>query len=224
MGKYALLKPRQWKVKMVSNKFFKPREEIAYRGVWRGRLIWACAATVVEDNDKRTVIFWRAGTPVLRPAGRPTPKALLRNDFELVHAEWVRTDVLSITQPGQAHAVELMWEAGQTKLDCWYIQLQEPLRRTRVGFDTMDQVLDIVIWPDKSRWKWKDEDEFAEAVAIGMYSAEEAAAIRTEGEMAIAQFETNQPPFCEPWEDWRPPEDWETAALPEGWGEVDSSQ
>lgn len=209
---------------MASKKYFKSGDEIIYRGVWRGRLIWACAATVVEDSAERIIIFWRAGTPVLRPSERPSPQVLMGNEFELIHTEWIRTDVLSITLPGKAHAVEVMWEAGQAKLDCWYIQLQEPLQRTRVGFDTMDQVLDVVIWPDKSKWKWKDEDEFAEAVTIGMYSAEEAAAIRAEGERVIKQFEANRPPFCDPWEDWRPPEDWGIPDLPEGWEEVNSNQ
>ena len=87
--------------------------------------------------------------------------------------------------PGAAHAVYVMWEAGQTKLKCWYIDLQEPLRRTAIGFDTNDHLLDIVISADRSVWRMKDEDEFEEAVRLGVFSQEEAQAIRAEGERVI---------------------------------------
>jgi hypothetical protein len=32
------------------------------------------------------------------------------------------------------------------------------LRRTRLGFDTRDQALDVVVEPDGT-WQWKDEDQ-----------------------------------------------------------------
>jgi hypothetical protein len=206
---------------MTSSKHFEPGDEIAFRGVWRGKLMWACAAIVVEDSDDLIALFWRAGTPVFRPATRPTPQTLMQNDFTLIHDQWKRTDLLSLTQPGMAHSVDIMWEAGQTKLDCWYIQLQEPLRRTTIGFDTMDQLLDIVISPDRSTWHWKDEAEFSEAVAIGMYSPQEAAAIRLEGERIIERYKANLSPFCDGWEKWSPPEDWGIPAFPAGWDQVE---
>lgn len=146
---------------------------------------------------------------------------MLRNEFEQTHDHWTRTDVLSLTQPGNAFSVELMWETGRGKLECWYVHLQEPLRRTQVGFDTMDQLIDIVISPDKSRWRWKDEDEFAEAVEIGIFSKAEEAAIRAEGERVIQMLESNQPPFCDGWENWSPPDDWGVAEFPPGWDQVE---
>jgi hypothetical protein len=143
------------------------------------------------------------------------------NEIELIHDRWTRTDILSITQPGIAHSVDLMWETGQTNLECWYVHLQEPLRRTRVGFDTMDQLLDIVIYPDKSKWCWKDEDEFAEAVNIGLYSPEEAAKIKAEGERVIELLKGNRSPFCDKWESWSPPKDWGVPEFPPGWDQIE---
>ena len=206
---------------VTSTKYFQPGDAVAYRGVWRRKLWWACAATVVEDGPNLTTLFWRAGTPVLRPASRPTVQSILRNEVEPIHGEWIRTDVLSLTQPGCAHTVDLMWEAVQDNLVCWYVNLQEPLRRTKVGFDTMDQQLDIVISPDKSKWQWKDEDEFAEAVEIGVFSKEEAAAIRAEGEYVIRLLESNQSPFCDGWENWTPPEGWGISSFPPGWDRIE---
>jgi hypothetical protein len=122
-----------------------------------------------------------------------------------------------LVTPGSSHAIYVMWETGQTKLRCWYIDLQEPLRRTNLGFDTMDQLLDIVVSPDQSKWHWKDEDEFEEAIAIGVYSIEEAQSIRAEGERVINLLQTGQSPFCDGWEKWSPPTEWDIPTLPEGW-------
>ncbi|MGD8456843.1 MAG: DUF402 domain-containing protein [Anaerolineales bacterium] len=206
---------------VTSTKYFQPGDAVVYRVVWRGKLWWACAATVVEDSPELTALFWQAGTPVLRPSSRPTVQSILQNEVESTHAEWTRTDVLSLTQPGCAHAVDLMWEAGQRNLVCWYVNLQEPLRRTKVGFDTMDQQLDIVISPDKSHWQWKDEDEFAEAVEIGVFSKEEAAAIRTEGEHVIQLLENNQSPFRDGWENWTPLDGWGISSFPPSWDQIE---
>lgn len=95
--------------------------------------------------------------------------------------------------------------------------LQDPLRRTPIGFNSMDHILDIVISPDRSEWRWKDEDDFEEAVAIGVYSAQKARAIRAEGERVVERMQANQSPFCDGWERWSPPPEWEIPTLPVGW-------
>ncbi len=84
----------------------------------------------------------------------------------------------------------------------------------------MDRLLDIVISADRSTWHWKDEDEFNEAVAVGVFSPEEAKAIRAEGEHVIELLRTRQSPFYDGWEDWRPPLNWPIPFLPDGWDEL----
>jgi protein associated with RNAse G/E len=113
----------------------------------------------------------------------------------------------------------VMWLAGTPQVRCWYVHLQEPLRRTKIGFDTMDQMLDLVISPDKSHWHWKDEDEFQEAGAIRLYSVEKISAIRAEGEKVIQMLGDNASPFFDGWENWRPPTDWTIPTFPPGWEE-----
>ncbi len=193
---------------------------IVMRGIWKGELWWACPQYIVRDSPELVAVYWRAGTAVRRWGRRPTVQDLLTPQVRLVDAEWVDTDVLSLVEPGRAHSIDLMWEAGQRIQHCWYVHLQEPLRRTSIGFDSMDQILDIVISPDLSSWRWKDEDEFAEAVRIGVYSQEEARAIRDEAERVIARFNAHKSPFCDGWEDWLPPEDWSIPQFPLGWEEV----
>jgi hypothetical protein len=113
-----------------------------------------------------------------------------------------------------------MWKAGQGKLRCWYVNLREHLRRTRLGFDSMDQLLNLVISPDRSTWHWKDEEEFDDAVALGVYSPETARGIRAEGAGAIAWLHTGQSPFCDGWENWCPQAEWGLPPLLDGWDDL----
>jgi hypothetical protein len=195
-------------------------DPIVLRGVWREILWWAAPATIVQDTPELIAMYWQAGTPNMDSAKRLRPVDLLSNKVHLVQHTWVETDVLILVTPGAAHAVYVMWETGQARLRGWYVNLQEPLRRTRLGFDTMDHLLDIVISADRSSWHWKDEDEFEGAVALGVYSPEEARAIRTEGERVIERLEAGQPPFCDGWERWTPPAKWSIPSLPDGWDKL----
>ncbi len=198
----------------------KPGDVIVMRGVWHHKIHWACPGIIVQDSPELIAIYWQAGTPNMIPDKRSTPRDLLLNNIHLVPHKWTDTDVLLLAKPGSAHDVELMWEAGHEVLRCWYVNLQEPLRRTKIGFDSMDRLLDIVISADRSTWHWKDEDEFNEAVAMGVFSPEQARAIREEGGHVIERLLTRQSPFFDGWENWHPPLNWAIPSLPEGWDEL----
>jgi predicted RNA-binding protein associated with RNAse of E/G family len=114
----------------------------------------------------------------------------------------------------------LLWPEGHGDLICWYVNLEEPLRRTASGFDYMDQTLDIVISPDLSEWHWKDEDELAGAVSLGMISGGRAKELRAEGERVAELMKARKSPFDGGWESWRPDETWPVPKLPRGWDEL----
>ena len=84
----------------------------------------------------------------------------------------------------------------------------------------MDQTLDIVISPDFTEWHWKDEDELAEAIRLGLISKTRAKEVRAEGERVVAAMEARQPPFDGDWRYWRPEASWPTPELPEGWQDL----
>ena len=65
--------------------------------------------------------------------------------------------------------------------------------------DTTDLALDVTVDPDGT-WAWKDEDELAEAISLGVLDEAAAAELRAEGERVIAAK-----PWPTGWEDWRPP-------------------
>ena len=99
----------------------------------------------------------------------------------------------------------------------WYVNLVSPWRRTRLGFDTWDQMLDLVIADDLSSWTWKDEDELSFALQEGQISSEEAGRVRTEGLRAIGLLEARRFPFDDSWTRFRPDDDWPVPTLPPDW-------
>jgi hypothetical protein len=192
-------------------------DTILLRGILKGKLWWACPAYVVQDTHELIAFYWPVSTPTRSPVRRPTVEDELYNRVELEDRNWTDHDVLSLITPGSGHSIDLMWHAGTRNLRCWYVHLQEPLRRNRLGFDTMDQMLDIVISPDKLHWSWKDEGEFSEAETIGVYSPGLVKSIRGEAERVISLLESNASPFCDGWEDWIPPVEWRIPRFPAGW-------
>jgi hypothetical protein len=126
---------------------------------------------------------------------------------------WQGTHVLRFVRPGDSHSVELYWGPDWRFLG-WYVNLQAPVEVNGSCFDSMDWALDIVVDPDGS-WHWKDEDDFAEAIALGVFDEKGAADVRAEGERVVAER-----PWPTGWEDWRPPSDWEPLALPDTWDVV----
>lgn len=98
------------------------------------------------------------------------------------------------------------------RFDRWYVNLQAPFVRTPLGFD-------IEIRPNRE-WRWKDDDEFEDAVMEALLTAEEAAAIRSEGGRAIERMKRRNESFTTDWTAWRPDEKWSVPELPKGWDAV----
>jgi hypothetical protein len=207
-------------LKSIDEHRWKLGDIIVLRGVWHHKIHWACAGIIIQDSPKLIATYWPAGTPNMVPDKRSTPQDFLSNNIHLIPHRWTETDVLMLAKPGSAHAVNIMWEEGQAKLRCWYVNLQEPLQRTKMGFDSMDYLLDIVISADQSKWHWKDEDEFNEAVSLGVFSTEEARTIREEGERVVELLLAGQSPFSDGWENWQPPAEWKIPPLLDGWDEL----
>ncbi len=203
---------------MISKDHWNCGDNVLLRGFWRGKFWFAIVAYIVQDTDDLIALFWRAGTPNKIPGRRLSARDfLVKEPLGLIDGEWTRTDVMMLVKPGDSHSVELMWDAASGEFLCWYVNLQYPLRRTPVSFDTMDLALDVVISPDKSKWRWKDEDEFTEMIELGLISVEEGQAIRKEGESVIRLAEQNRSPFCDGWEHWEPPADWLVPPFPSDW-------
>ena len=112
------------------------------------------------------------------------------------------------------------WTRGFGEFLKWYVNLEDPLIRSAVGFDYLDNLLDIEVAPDLSAWNFKDEDELDDVVARGMMTSRKADFIRAAGSRVIEELEAKSPPFDEPWHLWRPDPSWDAPCLPDGWNDL----
>jgi len=92
--------------------------------------------------------------------------------------------------------------------------------RTPMGFDYMDQMLDIVVAPDFSWYRWKDEDELLEGVRLGLWDSAHAGEIHDEAERAWRGILARRPSLDKPRKDWRPDPLWSIPKLIRGWDKV----
>jgi uncharacterized protein len=171
--------------------------------------------TRAVSTDNAPALWVASGTTVKWPgiAGRPLKqspeKARYTQPLEVIDRPWTGDGVLILGRPGHAHSIWLFWE--NWRFIGWYVQLEDPWRPSRLGFDTKDHTLDIWIDSDGS-WRWKDDHELEVAVEVGFFTSEQAAAFRAEGERVIAEW-----PFPTGWEDWRADPSWPIPSLPGGW-------
>ncbi len=169
-------------------------------------------ARVVADTDA-LVALWIPPDAEYRAWHRPPGEPR-----RLVPARW-RRETLRLMFPGAAHSVWCSWESPGRRFRMYYVNFEEPFRRTAIGFDTNDHALDIVVWPD-FRWEWKDFDEFEALAASGVFTPDFARAVRAEADGVLAAIERRAAPFDGGWVGWRPPAEWTVPELPAGWDTV----
>jgi hypothetical protein len=176
---------------------FAPGQPVVVRHVWRGSSFLVWSAVAVRDDAELLVLWIPPGASCLRPKVRVE----LPYAQPLVECPWREPGVLQLWPAGTAHAV-WVFEHG------WYVNLQEPFRRSSLGVDTADQLLDLVR-TRAGEWRWKDENELAAAVERGYLSEQESRSIRAEAQRVIAADA-----FPTGWEDWEPDPSWPAPSLP----------
>ena len=197
---------------------WKSGDQILVREWLHDKLWSALPFTVVSDTPALIALYLSPDTVFMRTEGsKPSVKDQIEGRWSLASDMWTGEGSLWLSEPGASFSVQLHWCKGHKTLESWKINLEDPLRRTRFGFDHKDWLLDIVVSPDKSEWRWKDEDEVKEAVAMGLMSPGRAQELRDEGERALAKLRANIAPFDREWEAWHPDAEWPTPRLPDGW-------
>jgi hypothetical protein len=195
-------------------------ESATLRGVGQ-KVYWAFPTLVVQDSQDLIVLYMPAGVLGKDTEHKPTTKELLSIDeIKITDYQWQRTDVLMVIAPDDSFSTYIMRDTVTKEIDCWYVNLQEPIRRTFIGFDTMDNMLDVVISPDMSTWRWKDDDEFIAAQNIGFYSPGKAREIWAEGERAVQLITKERRDLYKKWEMWQANPEWELPILSPDWQKV----
>lgn len=180
--------------------------------------------TVVEDGPTHVALYTAPGTPgkcqATADGRRLTRETPFLERERMIGGfgdfTWQRNHVLQLIRPGEPRATWLLWREPDWAFRAYYVNLQAPLRRTPLGFDTVDYLLDLEVTPDLE-WTWKDEEEVAIAREHELVAAEILDQMRAEGERAIRDIEARAWPFNAGYESWRPDPAWAIPALPEGW-------
>ena len=183
----------------------------------RIEMCWTCR--VVEDRADVLALFiaagsrYKAGPKRTAAEKRREARTLLPPDEYM----W-RNDTLRVMIPGRSHSVSLSWagEGAARRLLKYFVNMEEPFRRTAVGFDTQDHTLDIEVTPELA-WRWRDEQELENHVAEGFYTPALAKGARTEAEAAIAAIQRREHACVQGWPQWTAPKDWGPARFVEGW-------
>jgi predicted RNA-binding protein associated with RNAse of E/G family len=188
-------------------------DQILLREMYNAKIWTETPVTIVQDERDLLVLYTYAGTVRKRPVDE-------NGQFlRLPEARWNLVDevfeheALRLIIPESFFSVLALWTKEHQEFLGWYINLEDPLRRTSTGFDYLDQVLDIIVSPDRLKWYWKDEEELLEAQARGLLSEQKANLLRREGQRAIELLCSGLPPFDCNWEDWRPHRDWPARAF-----------
>ena len=180
--------------------------DAVWRDVHNGRVWRAQACRIVEETDSVLVLWIPAGAPAKVPAGG---LRIPGDDWELEDVAPKR-EQLCIARRDRAHSIYIFWR-DDGLVDHWYVNFEQPLRRTPLGVDTFDEKLDLIVRPDGS-YRWKDEDELEQAAALGLLHAD---AVRAEAQRVLGEW-----PFPTGWESWRPDPAWPVPQLPAGWDHV----
>lgn len=200
-------------------KRWAPGDHVLYRHVWDGVIGSARPTRVIHDDDV-VGLYLPRGARVMWPGPELRKEAIRKyvaGEWRIDEFEWIDNDVLILLRPGDAYSPQLYSNATSK---FWYVNLQEPFRRTELGFDTWDHLLDLVVAHDLSSWTWKDEDELAEGVEVGLVTSSFADSARTTGEHVIGLVERGDVWWAR-WSGWTPDPSWPTPTLPAAWDVVE---
>lgn len=198
----------------------KPGQILHWNFFIGGHLSASVPVRLVERTTAGQLVWMETGTPMWRtvlPRGATHLRDIAPHDrpaegYPVAPDRWPMGNALFYQPAGAAHSV--LWLFGRRqKFRGWYVNLE---RRVHHGddIDIADHELDLNVAPDRT-WRWKDEQSFAEKTGHPAYwTAEEAAAIRTEGDTVARLAEAGTFPFDGSWCDFRPPSAWTTPPRP----------
>jgi hypothetical protein len=184
--------------------------DFALREIHHGRVWRANACRLVEELDDLLVLWCPLGIPRKLPLDRDG------EEIRLPQARWRLGERLTVweglglVRPRARYSLWLHWDRERA-FSHWYVNFERPLGRTQLGWDYVDDKLDLVVSPDGGV-RWKDEDELEAAARLGLLDSAE---IRAEAERVLAD-----PPWPTGREGWRPDPAWPAPRLPAGWDAV----
>jgi hypothetical protein len=202
-------------------KLWETGQGIVMREVWRNKVYSIFPVRVVQDSPTWVTLCLPRQAIALYPHTQEGADIRIpQEEWILDGGPWQGGDVLYFVHVGIGFKFGGSWDQNHI-FQGWKIDLIEPIRRTHLGFDYMDQLLDIILSADRSTWYRKDEDEVQEAQVRGLFTTEQVCDLYQRGDRALEMLLKNEPPFDRDWETWSPDPAWlVTFDLPQGWERV----
>jgi hypothetical protein len=202
----------------TSDQHFAVGSLITRREINWGRPVIAWPVYVVRDDDELLVTYTPTGAPFSYASGDYSVQ--LQHHPWWPKTAWVGHGTLMLQRPGDRYAVWLFWERPGRTFACWYFNLQDPFRRTPIGYDTEDHELDLVQRVDGAL-SFKDVEAFEELTRLGRYSPARAVGIRELGNELAATINAGAGWWDADWSRWTPPTTWrDPPAVRDDWAEV----
>ncbi|WP_433826933.1 DUF402 domain-containing protein [Actinoplanes sp. CA-015351] len=207
---------------------FAPGRPVLYRNFSGGRLVHVRPCRVISDDERGLLLWLARGSAVLNEVavdGRGVRAMTFEQwsvtERHLVPATWSGPGILMFLPAEGEHSV-WFFRTDEGAFREWYVNLEEHGVRWDdggiAGVDVVDQDLDVVAGPDRC-WRWKDEDEFAERLALPEhYWVPDPDAVWAEGRRVIKKIEAGEFPFDGTWTDFQPGPHWPAPVeVPPGW-------
>jgi len=134
----------------------------------------------------------------------------------MVEAHWAQRRFLMVLEPDRYYSICALWQQANGEFERYYINFQLPFRRSKVGFDTLDLDLDLLVERDLTI-RWKDSDEYEEALSLGMIAPEWRDGVETARAEVLERIRRMEPPFDGSLLSWQPDPTWLPSRLPSGW-------
>jgi protein associated with RNAse G/E len=190
------------------------------RDMFRGKVWSAWPGRVVHDTGEEIAWVSWSGTELTGNTSWISGEDSQRRLAVKASGEWslgtrVLTDVtfLGFQLPDVWFSVLLLFQPNG-ELAIWYVNFEQPYRRTPIGIDTCDHIIDLVFNPDGTH-HWKDVDEYAQGRQLGLVTDAQDTEIERAKDQAFAMFEQRTGPFDERWLSWRLDPAWTLPVLPD---------
>ena len=205
---------------------WQPGDIITWRGIFNDRVWHAQPTVVVKDSPEELVLTLLPGTECATdenyPKGKKAGKRrweFMDNDWTLAKYTWHTNRLLLILEPETYYSAVYFWNHTSNEFICYYINFQQPFKRSHCGIDTLDLELDIIINPDLS-YEWKDLEDYEKCISAGMIRPEWVQEIDKAKEDILERLAKRAYPLDGSWLDWKPDPTWSPPKLPADWDKI----
>lgn len=186
---------------------------------------YAFPAIVVADAGGLIVLYQPHNTIAKRKRGDRGPVGNHQSSSGLAPVHWdgeyedyayTGPNVLRAYFEGDGYSI-IRSISDADEISGWYINIELPWRRTAIGFDSRDLILDVRL--RNGTWTWEDEDEFEWAIQNGLVSQDEEKFARASARLALQAAERHAGAFGLDWDAYRPDSGWVKPVVHDNWAD-----